>query len=443
MSRRALGFGIGLALVLQVVLGWIDVRPEPRRLWGDEPTYWEASRALERGEEADLLGLWPPLYPRLVAWLSPASTASVPPPGLVLAQIALLGLAALALARFGEVALGEARAAHLAALAMILSPSTAAFAHYLWPEIVHLALFLGALACLARFRAGWAACFGAGLLLGLAVLSKSLLVGFLPLLGAILMVAESGEWRRQGLRRALGATLGLITVLALAAAAGTRPRDLLGSSGWFNAWVGLNDSSTRNLTGEIVGTELEVYRRSAETVPERTSIARRKVFAKIEADGLGKVLTHQVSTQYFRLLGYDSFFTDMLPGGAIAEQGAGYRLASGWLSRSLAAIQLASYAALLLGAVWGALVLPWRDRRWSWVIGAFVLYNLALFLVLHVKTRYRLQFEPFLWLLAASAWTRRAEIVLWARRSWTFVLLGTCGSLTLLFLAFGRSLVSG
>ena len=178
-------------------------------------------------------------------------------------------------------------------------------------------------------------------------------------------------------------------------------------------------------------------------MPERTSIARRKVFAKIEADGLGKVLTHQVSTQYFRLLGYDSFFTDMLPGGAIAEQGAGYRLASGWLSRSLAAIQLASYAALLLGAVWGALVLPWRDRRWSWVIGAFVLYNLALFLVLHVKTRYRLQFEPFLWLLAASAWTRRAEIVLWARRSWTFVLVGTCGSLTLLFLAFGRSLVSG
>lgn len=443
MSRRAFALGIALTIGLQLVLGWIDARPEPRGLWGDEVMYRDAAVAVERGEQPELLGLWPPLYPRFVAWLVPTmATGTIMPAPVIWAQLVLLGLAAFALARFGEVALGDAAAARWAALAMTMSPSLAAFAHYLWPEILHLALFLGALALLARPRsASWS--FLAGNLLGLAVLAKSLLVGFLPCL--VLVVVWAGRSAARGYQwlRPCLASLGLGVVLLLAVGSGLAARDLLGGSGWFNAWVGLNDASRRNLVGEIVGDELAAYRASAATSAEREAIARRKVLGKVSEDGSGTILASQFSKQYFRLLGYDSFFTDMLPEGSIADQGFGYRMPAGWLSRGLRAVAIGAHVLLLLSAVWGALVLPWRERPWAWVVAAFVAYNLAIFLVLHVKTRYRVQFEPFLWLLAAFSWTHRSEIVERARASWTFVLAGACGSGLLLFLAFGRGLVGG
>ena len=59
------------------------------------------------------------------------------------------------------------------------------------------------------------------------------------------------------------------------------------------------------------------------------------------------------------------------------------------------------------------------------------------------EDRALVQFEPFLWLLAAFSWTHRSEIVERARASWTFVLAGACGSGLLLFLTFGRGLVGG
>ena len=59
-------------------------------------------------------------------------------------------------------------------------------------------------------------------------------------------------------------------------------------------------------------------------------------------------------------------------------------------------------------AALGVAVLPHRGRRWLWVGLGFVAYNLALFLLLHVKSRYRLQFLPVLLLYAgcAAAWAR-------------------------------------
>jgi hypothetical protein len=47
-----------------------------------------------------------------------------------------------------------------------------------------------------------------------------------------------------------------------------------------------------------------------------------------------------------------------------------------------------------------------RDRRWLRVLLVFVLYNLAIFLWLHVKSRYRVQLLPvaFLGVGCAVAW---------------------------------------
>ena len=85
-------------------------------------------------------------------------------------------------------------------------------------------------------------------------------------------------------------------------------------------------------------------------------------------------------------------------------------------------------------------------RKAAWLIGAFILYNLAIFLFLHVKTRYRLQFLPLMMLYAAMAWPQLQ--VVWQRirrgegrpflKSNRYRLLGAVlAGLTLLFLAFG------
>jgi len=45
----------------QAALLWIEWRPAPRKLWGDEITYWAAAEQLRAGVKPDLYLIWPPL----------------------------------------------------------------------------------------------------------------------------------------------------------------------------------------------------------------------------------------------------------------------------------------------------------------------------------------------------------------------------------------------
>jgi hypothetical protein len=465
VTRRFLILALFVAAVLQGALTWLDLSPAARGLWGDEITYLEAARSFARGETPTGLDLWPALYPRLIAGLLGTTPASGDQawrtPGAVIAlQIVLLGIAAAALASFGARALGDERGARIAALAVLCSPSLVAFSHYLWPEILHLALFLGGLALFARpgavaadrpdrpdrpdrrrRRSAAARAAGAGACWGFAVATKSLL---LPLLPVLLVCAHRASRREDGagvarVKTAMAVAGFLFVSGGLAASLGVRAT--FANSAWFNAWVGLNDGSRRNLVGEIVGDELARYRASAPTADERSARARGQVVDLIERDGVAHVLARQASRQYFRLLDRRSFFTDMLPGGAIHAHGAGYRIPAegipGMASRALAGFAQAFSALLLAAAGVGLVSMPWRERPWLGLVAAFLLYNAAIFLVLHVKTRYRVQFEPFLWLAAAHAWIDRAAVVERLRRSPPRAVAAVvCVGLALLF-AFG------
>jgi len=93
------------------------------------------------------------------------------------------------------------------------------------------------------------------------------------------------------------------------------------------------------------------------------------------------------------------------------------------------------YAAVLVGAALGIATVPVENRRWLVVAVLFLAYNLALFLVLHVKTRYRVPLMPVLDLLAAATaawwWTRRP------RRGPATWGAGAVVAALLLYLAFG------
>ena len=158
--------------------------------------------------------------------------------------------------------------------------------------------------------------------------------------------------------------------------------------------------------------------------------------------GLGSLLRAQLGRQYFRLFDKDSFVTDQLPGGAIGAQGYGYRGTPAALAALIRGWSYLLYAAVLAAAALGFAVDPPRGRPWRWVLVTFLVFNLAAFLLLHVKTRYRLAFLPVLDLHAGAfaAWCAgdRAPFASPSTVAWA----AAAGAAALiLFLAFGGALL--
>ncbi|HXT22775.1 MAG TPA: glycosyltransferase family 39 protein [Thermoanaerobaculia bacterium] len=434
--------GVGLAAVLlQAALLWIEWRPTPRPLWGDEATYWRAAGEVRAGGESDLQMIWPPLYPRFVAASMPLSGGSRLAAQLV--QVALLFASAWLLRGLGRALLPGAElsrgihAADVAAALLLLDPQVACFGAFLWPELLHLALFLFAWWALVTRGERWPWLVAAGVALGLALLAKSLLVAFVPVLLAPLLLL-SGPSPRRLLRPAV--VLAAMAVTLLPVVLHNRQRygvAGVADSSTFNAWVGLNERSRRNFVDEIVGDELTVYLNSAPDPAGRAAIARGKIEALVAERGVLPLLRAQLSRQYFRLFDRDSFLADQLPGGAIAERGDGYGYVAPphWLAAALRGWGWTIYGVVLVGAALGVATVPAGNRRWLVVALLFVAYNLALFLVLHVKTRYRVQLMPVLDLFAGATavWlvTRRPRrpALVWAAG-------GALAALAL-FLAFG------
>ena len=381
---------IALAAGLQALLFALDTPARPRALWGDEIMYADLARQLAAGQDARIEPLWPPAYPRFLGGLLIAGGGSF-----LLArsvQVALLAAAALLLRDLAARLTGSKTAGAVAAALLVLDPQVGAFAHFLWPEILHVFLFLFATWILvARAdRAAWLA--AAGVVLGLDLLTKSLLGPFLPVLLLPLLAggALRGVARVAVVLTALGATMAP-TVLDNA----RRGAPLLADSSRFNLWVGLNDRSRKDIVDEVVGDEYQRYLASGATAAERAHVLDERIRGLVRERGWPSLLRAQLSRQYFRLLDKDSFFTDQLPGGAIARLGYGYRGTPESMAAALRGWSYALYGAILAAAALGLAVAPPRTR-WHGVLLAFLAYNAAVFLLLHVKSRYRLAFLPVL-----------------------------------------------
>ncbi|MEM9557972.1 MAG: hypothetical protein AAGC60_27190 [Acidobacteriota bacterium] len=447
-ARRLVALGaVGAAVAAFVHAGLylLARRPEIRQLAGDEITYLEAARRLLVGDPAPPELLWPPLYPRLLAaleaWAARRRPADIWHMAEVeLVQMALLGVAAVCAGRFAWHLGVGARGALGVAVGVVAFPPLAAFAHYLWPEVVHLALFFAALVALAEagrspdwptptkiLRRG-VLCLLAGVLLGLALLTKSLLTGFVPVLllavwlegfyaGGSLEDADSeaSSAVRRGLRAAVAP---LVVAVALGATvaptlvANHRATGLwtIADSSSFNLWVGLQDDTRRNHLDDRAWDSLEAYRAVSPDPRVRRDFARSEVAALLEREGWVAVAWRQLSTQYFRLFHRESYLTDQLPSGLLADAGAGYLTAPGPLATAVRLACWGLYALLLVAAAWGLAgqrlrVHPTTDPRvvWRWVLVAFLVYNLLLFFGLHVKTRYRVPLLPVLMIWAAQA----------------------------------------
>lgn len=387
-------------LTVHAVLFWLHYVPFSRTLWGDELTYLaDAARLLEGRETAGTL-LWPPLYPRFVAGLLVVGRGSLV--ALQLAQTALLLATALVLRDLARRLLGVGFVERWIACALLAYPVLVAFAHYLWPEILHLALFVFALWILEarRERLGWLALLG--LVLGLALLTKNLLTPLLPLL--LLLPGLGRPWRLGLPRVAIVLAVLLLTVAPTVLSNVERHgRWLISDSALFNVWVGLSDVSRRNFVDEVVGREFKTYVESADSPTERNRILAGKLRRRIRERGWTEQLGSQLTRQYFRLFDKDSFFTDQLVGGAIEARGAGYASRASGFAAVLRGVCYGSYALMLVAAPFGLVLCPPAKRGKLWLLLLFLAYNLGLFLLVHVKSRYRVQFLPVLLLLAGCA----------------------------------------
>jgi 4-amino-4-deoxy-L-arabinose transferase-like glycosyltransferase len=426
---------VAFALLVHLGLLWIYWSPQPKALLGDEIRYraWADEILSGRDPEPDLL--WPLLYPRFLALVLGSPEGSILRVQVV--QTTLLLFVAFVLRDLVRRLTDRPLAADAAAWLVLAYPPLVAFAHYLWPEVLHLALFLAAFWILVARPTSLAWMPAAGVLLGFALLTKSLLGPFLPVL--LWPILRDGSWPRRLARAALlFACLGATVLPTMASNRARTGRLVIADSSRFNLWVGLNDRSRKSLVDDRVGDEYATYRNSAATAAERDAILSARTAALLRERGILATLRGQLGKQYFRLFDKDSYLTDQLPDGPMGRTEAGYHGTPAGVVLLVRAVSYALYALVLIGFAFGLALCPRRGRPALWVVLGFLGYNLATFLLLHVKSRYQVQFLPFVFLYAGCAWdrVRRPEQgdAAPSRLTWSLAMVG---AVLLLFLAFG------
>ena len=203
-SDRALLWIAGVSCGIKLLLAFVGERNAPIL---DEGAYLSLARNL--AATGNFEGTFrPPLYPAFEALFLWGGLGTL---GIRLAQVVLSTISILLVYR---IALREAgqRAARIAAFLVAFNPVLIAFSHRLWSETLFIFLLLLAIDLLARpiLEGNLRRWVGAGLLLGLAALTRPMLVTFLPFLAAWLLVPV--------LKRQAPATPALVRFAALALA---------------------------------------------------------------------------------------------------------------------------------------------------------------------------------------------------------------------------------
>lgn len=440
-----------VALAMHAGLFWLGHAPVPRTLKGDELVYWPAAQALAAGEvvtEAEYSSLWPRGYLWFLAgWIVGFGAERWVVEGV---QTLLLFLAAWMIRDLGRRWTGSTLAGDVAGSLTLLYPPLAAFAHYFWPEALHLFLFVTALWLLTRDGGKRGRLVAAGAGLALAVLTKSLLLPFLPLLLFVVMRTAEEPAGHEGNRAfglkwgraawvVLGLALVLIPVRVLTSGASSAQ-----SAATFNLWLGWNDHGPTGEVGRIAYRGYTEYMAGGATQAERDRVLRSRLVDQLRDGDLFEMARTQLTKQSRRFLNRETFLDSLLKGKSIHPAAAGYADPPDWLAATLVGTSYFFYSVLLLGGVWGVALASSRRGSWLWMAGLFLAYNLALFFFLHVKTRYRIQCLPFLFIF--TGWTvawlavrlaARKPPTVDASSSRVRAVTGAFMSLLVLYLAFG------
>lgn len=422
---------LGWAMVVHGVLWWLAWWPAPKALWGDENLYLQSARDLLAGvPDWAPMPLWSSGYPRFLAGILGLSGGSLV--AIQLVQALLLIMTALVLGDLVERTTGSKRAAIVTGGWVVAFPSLVAYEQFLWPEVPHLALFVAVLWLLFGEPPMVFRSVLAGTALGLALLMKAVLLGFVPVL---LWLAF---WRRGGARSPMCAGLCIAALLLVMVPESIRQHReteswMPSNSGVFNLWVGLAESGRATFSTDHAWNAYQEWFGSGETFRDRQDFAWREVRDHIAGHRVAAVVREQLSSQYFRLFGARSYLVEQLPGGAAVPVGSGYLRAPLAAVTLVVAVASAMYALLLILAPlgWSS---PRRGGRVAIVLGLLVAYHLVLFFGLHATPRFQVPLYPALFWGAGIA--AGEGVSLWRRdRMWRLVMAAAV-SLVMLWLAF-------
>ncbi len=378
---------IAMALILQILLLYLAHVPEERPLKGDERRYHMNALQVSSGINPEQDFIWPPLYHYILGGLY--SIFGVKRLSVELFQILLLFLSGYIFYRLILVSGLGTSAAEAGLFLYLLDPQIVSFAQFLWPEILHLFLLFLMLGFLFLTSSrNSLSFFAAGISMGAAILTKSLMTPFVPVL--VIAAAYQSPHRTlfSRLKSASAFTLGLcVLVFPLVAWNGVRHGFWgIADSASFNLWLGLK--------GDLYAAqEFNQYQRLSDSPFERSRILRERISRKVGQEGFWNILSAQVKRQYFRLMNKDSFLTEQFPGGRWGSHNG----TIGWVLSVLTSWSYIVYGATLVLAMLGLFQIRWeRDFKRVALPGLFLLYNFALFLFFYAKTRYRIQMLPAL-----------------------------------------------
>lgn len=360
-------------------------------LIGDEAGYHATALAILGGGAWMPSTIWPPLQPLLLAAIYAVAGVHVLAVQIV-QSVLFVGCGWLLRDLWRRVG-GSVAAANTAAALFLLNPATAAYAHWLWPEIPHLFLLLATLCLLARPLARGAA-LAAGACVGLALLAKSLLSGFWPFF-LLAFARRERPWLRMGTAAAFLVALALVTAPALLHGWRSNGRPMIADSSVYNLWIGLTDQWRSDYVADMGGATLPAFLASAPTPQQRNALYLDKVRALLAERGLVAILGAQLQRQYFRLFSAKTPLLSQLPGPACSGHLSVYHSAP-WLTRTLAWSNNLFHALILLAAAFGITCWRWRAQRTMLLIVLLCGYQLALLLLIHVKARFLLPMLPFL-----------------------------------------------
>lgn len=372
-----------------------------KRLMGDEGSYWAEAVSRAHATPTEHIPLWPPLYAQWMAGILHTFDDSR---DAVLGFQVGLWLCASILFFHLVLHLSKSRIAAAVALsAFALSPDILAFSHYLWPETLHLFLMLATMWMLfvppPTLRSS---AFG-GICLGLALLCKLLLHPFVPLILWSRAVTTPGGWRARAIHTGLVLWVALLVMTpTLVCHERLYGRLFVADSSAFNIWLAMDDTSYRDYEGDRGGKALKTFQASGHSFIQRNQVTWQRIQSRLKEKGWRGYLIERLQFQYFRLLHAETFFTTQLPCGKRASYNFQNPTLCWWLKLWSHGV----YGSILVLASFGATALSFRSFRWPQFSGLFLMGNLAMFLFLHVKTRYMIQLWPFLAFFSGMAVAR-------------------------------------
>jgi 4-amino-4-deoxy-L-arabinose transferase-like glycosyltransferase len=405
---------------------WTHFEGLSPQIWDEKDYNRLAINLVEHGEFSLVPGvpisLRPPLYPAAVAGVYAA--AGVENYQAVRLLQALLSLANVVLLyRLGTAVASRKVALWLAGL-YCFYPSLLGYNNLLLTEVLFTFLLCAAclMVTLALQRDSLVRLGFAGVLLGLATLTRSVLWLFPPVLALFLLLAWRGNWARRLL--AVGTALAAFALtLAPWAIRNTRLEktfvvvDTMGGRNFMTgnyrytplrrSWDAIAIEGEQSWSHEVVTTYPPSER---ETQGQIDKLALRQG-VKFALDNPGLTL-HRDIIKFFDFWGLER---ELISGAATGHFGDVPRPALLLMTLLI----FGTYVAAIIAAIFGIFLAPPVDRRAHWLLLLVVLFVCGMHALVFGHSRYHLPLMPLLLLYSASALVQ-ARAIWRQRKSWAF-----------------------